>query len=165
MRLTAEQTRVLLKGIAPYRVKEVQGMAHVEGYDIRAMLIRVFNFAGFSITNPTPTTLIYEHPTMTKAQKPAFNTAYMAHVRITIHLPDGDVYYDGTAVGEATMPDFKRGDTHDMAIKTADTQALKRAAINLGDQFGLSLYNDGSLQPLVRKLVGWDETKGEDVTE
>ena len=53
------------------------------------------------------------------------------------------------------MPDFKRGDAHDMAIKTAETQALKRAAINLGDQFGLSLYKKGSTGPLVRKIVGF----------
>jgi hypothetical protein len=36
-----------------------------------------------------------------------------------------------------------------MAIKTAESDALKRAAINLGDQFGLSLYNNGATAPVV----------------
>jgi hypothetical protein len=36
-----------------------------------------------------------------------------------------------------------------MAIKTAESDALKRAAINLGTQFGLSLYNNGSLRDVV----------------
>jgi hypothetical protein len=44
-----------------------------------------------------------------------------------------------------------------MAIKTAETQALKRCAINLGDQFGLSLYRNGSTAPLVRKLADGSE--------
>jgi hypothetical protein len=36
-----------------------------------------------------------------------------------------------------------------MAIKTAESDAIKRAAINLGTQFGLSLYNNGSLRDVV----------------
>ena len=40
-----------------------------------------------------------------------------------------------------------------MAIKTAETDAFKRAAINLGDQFGLSLYNGGSTSPAVREVL------------
>ena len=36
-----------------------------------------------------------------------------------------------------------------MAVKTAESDALKRAAINLGTQFGLSLYNNGSLKDVV----------------
>jgi hypothetical protein len=56
------------------------------------------------------------------------------------------------------MPDFKRGDVHDMAIKTAESQALKRCATNLGDQFGLSLYRNGSADPVVTvTLVGHAE--------
>jgi hypothetical protein len=47
-----------------------------------------------------------------------------------------------------------------MAIKTAESDALKRAAINLGTQFGLSLYNNGSLQDVVvRTLI--EPTDGE----
>jgi hypothetical protein len=40
-----------------------------------------------------------------------------------------------------------------MAIKTAESDAFKRAAINLGDQFGLSLYNNGSTQPVVKQTL------------
>lgn len=155
MNLSDDQIRVLLAGIKPHRVsKDYDGHSHVEAYDIRAMLIRVFGYAGWSLTNPTPTELVYERETTTKNGKPAFDVAYRAHVRLQI----GVAYnYDGSAVGSALMPDYKRADAHDMAIKTAESQALKRAAINLGDQFGLSLYNNGSLEPLVRKVVGWTD--------
>ena len=51
-----------------------------------------------------------------------------------------------------------RGDAHDFAIKNADSYALKRAAKDLGDQFGLSLYNKGSLEPVVRTSVAYGDT-------
>ena len=46
-----------------------------------------------------------------------------------------------------------------MAIKTAESDALKRAASNLGDQFGLSLYNNGSSAPVV--ITTLEETDDE----
>jgi hypothetical protein len=36
-----------------------------------------------------------------------------------------------------------------MAVKSAESDALKRAAVYLGDQFGLSLYRDGSTSRVV----------------
>jgi recombination DNA repair RAD52 pathway protein len=63
--------------------------------------------------------------------------------------PDGqDVTYTEAAAGSS------RGHVDwDMAVKTAETDALKRAAINLGDQFGLSLYNNGSLRPIIIRTL------------
>jgi hypothetical protein len=48
-----------------------------------------------------------------------------------------------------------------MAIKTAESDALKRAAINIGDQFGLSLYNNGSTTPVVVKTLVAPEANNE----
>ena len=39
-------------------------------------------------------------------------------------------------------------------MTSAVAAAFKRACSNLGDQFGLSLYGDGSLEPIVRQIVG-----------
>lgn len=157
MRLTDEQTGVLLRGIVKSRVRERDGMSYVETWDIRAMMNRVFGFCGWSLISTSPTTLVYEQETMIGKQKdkPGFKVAYKAELELIVHSPDGDARYAGTAVGEAIMPDFKRGDAHDMAAKSAESGALKRAATNLGDQFGLSLYR-GSLEPVVRKIVGFD---------
>ena len=100
--------------------------------------------------------MLYAEETVTRAGKPAFKVAYRASRRIIIRDQLGEAMcsHDGSAVGESIMPDFKRGDCHDMAIKTAETQALKRCAINLGDQFGLALYRKGATDALVRKVVG-----------
>jgi hypothetical protein len=122
------------------------------------MLTRVFGFGRWDEVALEPTVLLYEQPTTTKAGKDAFKVAYRASRRLVIRDQDGAhlCSHDGSAVGESVMPDFKRGDAHDMAIKTAESQALKRAAINLGDQFGLSLYAKGSTGALVRAVVDFD---------
>jgi hypothetical protein len=40
-----------------------------------------------------------------------------------------------------------------MALKTAESDALKRAAIYLGTQFGLSLYKNGETADVVRRVL------------
>ena len=49
-----------------------------------------------------------------------------------------------------------RGDAHDLALKSAVSGALKRCAKDLGDQYGLGLYDKGSLEPTVRKVIAYD---------
>jgi recombination DNA repair RAD52 pathway protein len=138
--LTSTQIDQLLKPIHPSRVMVLDGMSHLAAYDVRAHLSRIFGFAGWS-SEVTDLTLIHDLATQTRAGKDARKVAYRATVRLEI-LATGAVYTEA-AVGESTMPDFKHGDAHDMAIKTAESQALKRCAVNLGDQFGLGLYVKG----------------------
>ena len=148
--LSDTQVAQLLKPVNPVRVKVLDGLSHMEAYDIRAHLNRVFGFAMWS-EDLTDLTQLYEQETQTRAGKAAFKVAYRATVRLTI-LATGATYTE-SAAGESVMPDFKRGDAHDMAIKTAESQALKRCAVNLGDNFGLSLYDQGSREPLVRGVL------------
>ena len=160
MSLTPAQIDVLLRPIKPGRVATREGLSNVEAYDIRAHLTRVFGFANWSLTNVEPAVMLYEQETTTRAGKPAFKVAYRATVCLSISDIDSVhlASYVGSAVGESIMPDFKRGDAHDMALKTAESQAMKRAAINLGDQFGLSLYQKGNTGPLVGALVVTNRT-------
>jgi len=49
MSLRKNQTEQLLKGINPSRVgKDGKGFAHLEAWDVRAHLIRIFGFANWS---------------------------------------------------------------------------------------------------------------------
>lgn len=77
-------------------------------------------------------------------------------------FPSGSHYEDG-ATGFAQNQ--TRGEAHDLALKSAVSTALKRAATSLGDQFGLSLYA-GTTNALVRGVLGWDppEEKPANVT-
>lgn len=149
--LTPEQVAKLLEGINPGRVgKDGKGFSHVEAYEIRAHLSRIFGFARWSF-DLTDLLQVFETENNGK-----WTVLYRAIGRLTVAASDGTVLatYTEAATGEAKNQPH-RGDAHDLAMKTAESQAMKRCAANLGDQFGLSLYKKGSLSPLVyRTLVG-----------
>ncbi|THV25976.1 Rad52/Rad22 family DNA repair protein [Glycomyces paridis] len=152
--LTDKQRAALLGRINPDRVKELKGMAHLEAWDIRRVLNKIFGICGWDF-EVAETELVYHHSEEKKRRNG--DGTYLAHTvvyRVTGRLILKDQYgypiahFDDGAAGDATnQPSV--GDAHDMALKTAMSQALKRTAVNLGDQFGLSLYNDGSLHPTV----------------
>lgn len=144
-----ELTALLLRPIKQHRVFRKDGQSHLAAWDVRAHLIRCFGFAGWS-AETVAMELIHDLETTTKSGKPARKVAYRAHVRLTIHATGAT--YSEWATGEAVMPDFKHGDAHDFALKTAESQALKRCATNLGSQFGLSLYDGGNLDDVVRSV-------------
>lgn len=72
---------------------------------------------------------------------PAVEISYKAKTRLTVA---DCLVIEGTGFGKAA---FERlSDTHELALKEAETDSLKRAAVNFGNQFGLPLYdkeNDG----------------------
>lgn len=148
--LTDTQVEYLLRPIEPHRVGRLDGKSHVEAYEIRAHLTRVFGFGRWS-AEVVDLVQLYDVPTQTRGGADAHTVAYRATLRLTVHAQNGDVLavYTEAAVGGNVMPDSKRADGHDFAVKTAESQALKRCAANLGDQFGLSLYDGGSTERLV----------------
>lgn len=169
--LTREQYDFLTAGIAPSRVSQLKGQAHLEAWDVRRHLIRFFGFGGFDIeTKSLDLVREIEHPPPPKDGRPDPNgrprwtVIYRAEVRLTVKTAAGDVlarYEDGATGDSANQPVL--GDAHDHAMKTALSQALKRCAVNLGDQFGLSLYNNGSTEATVaRSLVAPPTTAGGD---
>lgn len=156
--LTDKQRDYLGKGIAGVRVKNLRGMAHLEAWDVRRYLIRVFGYGGWDF-EVRETELVHssvaEREKKDRDGKPY--TAYLHTVvyrvtgRLTLKDEAGSViaFYDDGAAGDAiNQPSV--GDAHDMALKTAMSQAIKRCAVNLGDQFGLSLYDDGATEPVVK---------------
>jgi len=157
-RLTDKQVDALLAPIHKSRVQQdPQGHSHIEAWDVRRMLNRIFGFCGWSLIQVETPTLIYERPAeIGKEKRPGFSVTYRASLAIVIHTSDGDATYAGSAIGSSTMGERSLGDCHDMALKTAESQALKRAATNLGDQFGLSLYDDGTLNATVQRVVGYN---------
>jgi hypothetical protein len=145
--LRPEQVAQLLEAVKPHRVKQLDGKSHMEGYDIRAHLTRIFGFEGWDI-EAAPAECIHDVQLDTGRTKDngwsilRYSCAYRQHLTLVVYDPDGHVVKRviGQAVGKAeNQPSF--GDAHDLALKDAETQALKRAAMNLGDQYGLGLYN------------------------
>ena len=155
--LTNEQNLELLKPISPSRVaKDGKGFSHVEAWDIRRTMNAIFGIANWS-ADVTEMILVGEHEVGTRGGKAAWNVIYRARCTLTVN---GSTYTEWAA-GDATNPTVS--DAHDQAIKTAESQAFKRCAVNLGDQFGLSLYNNGSTSATVGEIVGQKHADSEKV--
>lgn len=150
--LSNAQYEQLLKPLNPTRVaKRKQGgtsLSYLEAWDVKAHLCRIFGFGGWS-AEVLEATLACED----KGER-NYDVSYRVVLRLTIHgirMDGGDVVFTEAAVGSAHLP--QRGEAHDMAIKTAESDALKRAAINLGTQFGLSLYDKGATRDVVGRTL------------
>lgn len=167
MSLHTTQTDALLRPIVPERVsKDGKGFSHVQAYDVRRRLIEIFGFGGWS-GEVTDMALIFEQEVTLlkkdyKTKQPipgteyqAWNVAYRCTYRLTIHATSA--VYTETATGDSSNHP-SRADAHDMAVKTAESQAFKRCAINLGDQFGLSLYNNSGTEAVVGRSLPHEAT-------
>ena len=153
--LDKKQIEVLVGALNPNRVAHrSQGgrdLSYLEAFDVKATLIRVFGFAGFS-AECIHTSILREHWYM-KDTKELVQVTALCTVRLTIHQT-GAVYQESGAASQSG-PDH--GEVCDFAIKTAESDALKRAATYLGTQFGLSLYANGSTRDVVRVLFAPDQ--------
>lgn len=151
MNFTPQQTAQLLRPIAPQRVlRDAKGHPHVSQQDVTAHLIRVFGFGGFD-TEILDVQCVFEDPHV-KDGKPVpgrYDVCYRALLRLTVRDVHGKVVCQFEDGSTAVAQNQTRGDAHDLAYKSALSLAKKRAAINLGDQFGLSLYNKGQMSALV----------------
>lgn len=146
-----QQTTQLLAPIKPQRVlADGKGHSHVSQQDITAHLIRVFGFGSFDTDILNVECVFEQERTNNKGEFTGrWDVCYRALLRLTIRDEHGNKvchYVDGST---ATAQNQTRGDAHDLAYKSALSLAKKRAAINLGDQFGLSLYNKGQMTALV----------------
>lgn len=160
--LTAEQYAFLASPLHPSRVQKAHGHSHLEAWDIRRHLIRCWGYGGWdaeTLALDLVREIEHEPGTVTYANggtnnRTIWTVVYRAQVRLIIRTED-DVelcHYDDAAAGDAVnQPSL--GDAHDLAAKTALSQALKRCAVNLGDQYGLSLYKAGEAGASVQRTL------------
>lgn len=157
--LSVEQLTALHADLHPSRVSRRDGaggrsLSYMEAYDVKAMLIRVFGYAGFCAD-------VIESQIVQIIPGPEDDPKYMtvlakATVRITI-LQTGATYTETAAASQAGRQGV--GEVADFALKTCESDALKRAAIYLGSQFGLSLYRDGQTADIVRRVFAPEQSE------
>jgi DNA recombination protein Rad52 len=156
--LNDAQYEQLLKPLNPNRVAKRsqagRNLSYLEAWDVKAHLNRIFGFLNWS-ADVIDSSLAFEE----KNEKGQWNVGYKVTLRLTI----GDATYTECAVGSASLP--QRGEAHDMAVKSAESDALKRAAINLGTQFGLSLYDNGSTKDVIGRTLDRDGQPATPVTD
>lgn len=163
--LTYAQIDRLLQPVAANRLEGKNGLTYVPQQEVRAELTRVFGPGNWD-SAVHDVTLLYDrelHQGDTGFPKnPKGDTYYIVGYRLACTLRVRA--YDGREVAtfteyhaEENAPLPNRGEAHAFALTSAESYALRRAAIGLGDAFGLHLYAKGSTEPLIR----WTLAQGE----
>ena len=132
MEFSKEQVEKLKEPILAANVKERDGnragtfqLAYVEGWHVINEANRIFGFDGWSSETIYTLCVADNNESVT----------YIAKVKVTV----GNLFREGTGAGHGRFGSI--GEKHESAIKEAETDARKRAFMQFGNQFGLSLYN------------------------
>lgn len=157
-----KQLEVLFRPLNGTRVATRDGMSYLEAWDVIAHLTRIFGPLNWDKA-VLDTTMIYDDfVTWERSgqKKQGWDVAYRATVRLTVRSGEVVKVSEDCATGQAQHQP-SRGDAHDLALKSAVSDALKRAAKDLGNQFGLSLYDGGSLTSVVASSLAHSDLEGD----
>lgn len=164
--LTRRQIDEIVKPIRADDIETKQNLSYVPQHVVRAQLSRIFGPTGFD-HEAHHVEMLYEtrlekgdpqYPTKGDG-KPYYVVCYRVGVTLNIrdywghHLASFTEYHV-----EENSPLPNRGEAQAMALTSCESYALRRAAISIGDAFGLHLYNGGSKAPFVKGTL---YTKGD----
>ena len=139
MGFSVNQLRALRRHVQSrhLRKRETNGreLTYIEGAHAIAEANRIFGFAGWNRET------VESRCVLAREIKGVFQAIYIAKVRITVRAEGEIIIREGYGSGDArgALP----GEAHEMAIKTAETDATKRALATFGKPFGLALYLNG----------------------
>ena len=137
MPLSDAQIRQLNAKLDPkhVRIRKVNGaeLHYVEGWHVIAEANRIFGHDAWDRRTLT-TSCIWSG-----VSGEFFVAAYSAKVRISVRAGEATVVRDGSGSGEGRG--LTRGVAHELALKSAETDATKRALVTFGNPFGLPLYD------------------------
>jgi recombination DNA repair RAD52 pathway protein len=156
--INAEQYNTLMRPLNGSRVaKRSQGgkqLSYLEAWDVKAHLTRIFGFGNWDLET-LDSRFIAQREYQSQQGKDMVEVIWSAHVRLVVRDEHGGEIcrHSETAVGNASGPINMLGEHHDNAVKQAASDAAKRCAINLGSQFGLSLYDDGSTREVIKGTI------------
>src|SRR6516165_4753313 len=152
MALTDTQVRQLKAKLEPRHVKirKANGadLHYVEGWHVIAEANRIFGYDAWD-RRTLASHCVWSGPSGTD-----HGAAYTAKVRVSVRAGDITIVREGSGTGEGKAP--TPGQAHELALKSAETDATKRALATFGNPFGLALYD--------REQVGVRKAKGEKVS-
>jgi len=137
MAFTDQQSRQLKAKLDAQHVKtrKSNGMTlhYIEGWHAIAEANRIFGHDGWDRRT------LVTNCVWTGTSDQYYRAAYTAKVRIYVRAGDATIVREGSGSGEgkAATP----GQAHEMALKSAETDATKRALATFGNAFGLALYD------------------------
>ena len=133
MNLTKEQVNALNQPIDKANVSErwadkrkTLKLAYIESWHVIREANRIFDYDWSS-----------ETIRMDLVHADNFCVTYIAKVRVIVN----GIIKEGIGAGHGRGERVPAGDKHESAVKEAESDARKRALMQFGDQFGLSLYD------------------------
>src|SRR5262245_12173497 len=136
MGFSAKQTKALKRNLdhRNVRTREVSGreLSYIEGWYAISEANRIFGFDGWNRET------VDSRCVLTRENRGSFIAVYTARVRISVQTDGTTIIREGHGTGEGRGA--SPGEVHDTALKTAETDATKRALATFGKPFGLALY-------------------------
>jgi hypothetical protein len=149
MGFSAKQVQALKRNLDRRHVRARQAngreLSYIEGWHAVAEANRIFGFDSWS-RETTESKCV-----LARENRGSFLAVYIARVRITVHAGRSTTIREGHGTGEGRGP--SPGEVHDIALKSAETDATKRALATFGKPFGLALYGNKKTEPAVRSQV------------
>jgi DNA recombination protein Rad52 len=145
---TPAQEQALAAPLNGDHIKQRQGanrqqLFYLEGWQVIEDANRIFGFGNWS-RETMQMDALHEPKLIADAESPERGkvvAAYFARVRVTVYAKDGtrSVVRDGCGAARGFAK--TAGEAMEHAIKSAETDATKRALVTFGNAFGLALYD------------------------
>ena len=122
------------------RSQSNRNFSYLEGWHVIAEANRIFGFDGWQRETLHCQCVSERERSIGSGQDPrgqrsGWGVTYTAKARIQV----GEIIREGSGAGHGI--DMDLGQAHESAIKEAETDAMKRALMTFGNQFGLALYD------------------------
>ena len=139
MGFSAKQVQALRRNLDSrvVRTRESNGreLSYIEGWYAISEANRIFGFDGWNRET------VDSKCVLARENRGTFQAVYTTRVRISVQANGATVVREGHGTGQGSG--FTAGEVHDIALKTAETDATKRALATFGKPFGLALYGRG----------------------
>jgi len=112
-----------------------RNLSYIEGWYAISEANRIFGFDSWDQEIVELKCVSERERKVGRDQKPGWGISYVASIRITVN----GIKREGVGAGHGI--DVDPGQAHESAIKEAATDAMKRALMTFGNQFGLALYD------------------------
>ena len=136
MSFSAKQIRLLRKQPHPRHLRSRQGngreLTYIEGWHAIDEANRIFGFDGWDRET------VESRCIFARESNGVYRVLYAARVRITVRADRVSIVREGSGTSEARGP--SSAEAHDMALKSAETDATKHALATFGRPFGLALH-------------------------
>jgi DNA recombination protein Rad52 len=137
MPFTDTQVKALSAKLSGKHVRSRQAngkaLSYIEGWHAIAEANRIFGFDGWE-RRTLDVKCVWEN-----SRQGHHACSYIARVRVRVRAGEVPVIREGCGAGHGAGPTL--GESHESAIKEAETDAMKRALVTFGNPFGLALYD------------------------